>query len=132
VAEKRANRVDLAIGQRIRLFRQDAELSQGELAKRIGVSFQQLHKYESGTNRVGVGRLMQIAAALDVPIIDFFGGFATQVWNKQQAIQLSRIMTAPHADDVLRAFSHISNSTIESAIVDVVQMLRKKSRRRKN
>jgi transcriptional regulator with XRE-family HTH domain len=132
VAGKRANQVDLAIGQQIRLFRQDAELSQFELAKRIGVSFQQVQEYESGTDRVGVGRLMQMADALDVPIRDFFGGVAARVWNKQQAIQLSRIMTAPHAGEVLRAFSLISNSAIESAIIDVLQMLGRKSRRRKN
>jgi transcriptional regulator with XRE-family HTH domain len=70
----RPNQTDVAVGQRIRAFREDANLSQTALADQIGVTFQQLQKYEAGTNRVGAGRLMLIARALNVPITAFFDG----------------------------------------------------------
>ena len=68
---KRANQNDVAIGQQIRVFRMQAKMSQTELADKLGVTFQQVQKYEKGTNRVGSGRLPQLAAALGVPITAF-------------------------------------------------------------
>jgi transcriptional regulator with XRE-family HTH domain len=63
---------DVRIGRLIREKRQQAGLSQTALADHSGISFQQIQKYEKGTNRVSVGRLHQIAEALDVPATSFF------------------------------------------------------------
>ena len=63
MAGKRPDATDLAVGQRIRSLRRDANLSQTELADQIGVTFQQVQKYENGKNRVGAGRLIAIARA---------------------------------------------------------------------
>src|SRR5258708_40354926 len=60
------------MGQRIRLRRVEMNVSQNDLAKKLGVSFQQVQKYEKGVNRVGAARLQQIADALDVPITHFY------------------------------------------------------------
>ena len=57
--------IDIHIGGRIRAMRNLKEMSQGELGERLGISFQQVQKYEKGMNRVSGGRLLQIAAALD-------------------------------------------------------------------
>ena len=58
--------VDVQVGSRIRLFRLEAQMSQTDLAEQLGVTLQQVQKYEKGVNRVGAGRLTKIAAALRV------------------------------------------------------------------
>ncbi len=59
------------------MLREDRGISQTELGRKIGVTFQQIQKYENGKNRVGSGRLFKIASVLDVPIIAFFEGCIT-------------------------------------------------------
>src|SRR5947207_4337633 len=66
--KRRATAEDVAIGVKLRALRLDRGLSQGELAGEIGVTFQQLQKYEKGVNRVSAGRLARVAAALKVPV----------------------------------------------------------------
>src|ERR1039457_5563857 len=63
---------DHELGMRIRLRRVEMKISQSELADKLGVTFQQVQKYEKGVNRVGASRLQQVATALDVPITFFF------------------------------------------------------------
>lgn len=65
---------DKAIARRLKTYRLAANVGQVALAERIGVTFQQVQKYEGGINRVSAGRLQQIAEALDVPIVKFFEG----------------------------------------------------------
>jgi transcriptional regulator with XRE-family HTH domain len=67
-----ATEVDTAIGNRIRRERRAANLTQTELADILGVTFQQIQKYEKGRNRVAASRLVQIADALNVPVLTFF------------------------------------------------------------
>src|SRR3954452_5894499 len=74
--KRRPNSADSRVGESIRAHRRAAGMSQGDLAKRLGVSFQQVQKYEKGTNRVGAGRLPQIADILSIPISALFGGYA--------------------------------------------------------
>ena len=69
---KRTGSVDLHVGGKIRDRRKELRFSQADLGKEIGVSFQQLQKYEHGTNRVGASRLAAIARALGVPVGYFF------------------------------------------------------------
>jgi transcriptional regulator with XRE-family HTH domain len=65
---------DIAIGRLIRAQRLVSRMSQTELANKVGVTFQQVQKYEKGVNRVGAGRLCRIAEALNVPVTFFFEG----------------------------------------------------------
>ena len=69
---KRTGSVDLHVGGKIRDRRKELRLSQADLGREVGVSFQQLQKYEHGTNRVGASRLAAIAKALGVPVGHFF------------------------------------------------------------
>lgn len=66
--------IDVIVGANIRRCRVEAGLSQSALAHRLGISFQQLQKYETGTNRIAAGRLWQIAALIGRPVGDFFAG----------------------------------------------------------
>ena len=69
---------DRQIGLTIRRLRQGKRMSQTALAERASVTFQQIQKYEKGVNRVSAGRLVQIAAALDVTVADLFGNDAAE------------------------------------------------------
>jgi len=73
VRARRADGRDAEVGRRVRSRRLECRLSQTELADRIGVTFQQVQKYEKGVNRIGEGRLQRISEALEVPISFFFG-----------------------------------------------------------
>mgnify|MGYP001236457322 CR=1 FL=1 len=66
--------VDVHVGQRIRLRRTLLGISQETLARALDLTFQQVQKYERGSNRVGAGRLYQLSQALDVPVSYFFAG----------------------------------------------------------
>ena len=68
--------VDSLVGARIRLLRKRRKMSQTELGEAVGVTFQQIQKYENGKNRVGASRLHLVATALDVPIAELFDGVA--------------------------------------------------------
>ena len=74
MGSKQPDLIDVEVGQRTRIQRLAAGLSQSELAERIGVTFQQVQKYEKGMNRVGAGRLTRIARVLNVPVGSFFDG----------------------------------------------------------
>lgn len=71
---RRPDPVDLHVGQRIRARRRELGLSQTALGVAVGVSFKQIQKYESGANRIGAGRLYEIAKALNIEIESLFEG----------------------------------------------------------
>ena len=71
---KASQPVDSLVGERIRLLRKRRNMSQTDLGKALGVTFQQVQKYENGKNRVGASRLHQVATALNVPITELFDG----------------------------------------------------------
>jgi transcriptional regulator with XRE-family HTH domain len=122
---RRPNQTDVAVGQRIRAFRKGANLSQTELAKHIGVTFQQLQKYEGGTNRVGAGRLMTIARALDIPITAFFDGLARPPIDRRRvkSAHVAELTAIPAAQRLLQAFSKISDPVLEANLVNLVRTL---------
>lgn len=73
------NPIDEIVGRNIKEKRVLAGLSQAGLGERIGVTFQQIQKYENGSNRVFASRLVQLANALGVPVTDLFGGIADEM-----------------------------------------------------
>ncbi len=107
---------DLVVGSNIRAVRLRKGMSQVVLAEHIGVTFQQVQKYENGQNRVSAGRLTQIAAALDVSVIGLFLG-VTDAWSGNR-------MPAPITDkQALRAaaaLSGIADSKMRSALLALI------------
>jgi transcriptional regulator with XRE-family HTH domain len=77
MARRGPDTVDKQIGVRVRMRRLTLDMSQQKLAADLGVSFQQVQKYEKGVNRIGAGRLQQIADLLQVPITFFYEDFPT-------------------------------------------------------
>jgi transcriptional regulator with XRE-family HTH domain len=114
--------IDVEVGQRIRIQRLAAGLSQSELAERIGVTFQQVQKYEKGANRVGAGRLTKIARVLNVPVGSFFDGREEieQVAQKGMEAPLAAL-AQPYAYRLLRAYAAISDPDLRLTIVDFVE-----------
>src|SRR3954469_13504688 len=76
--KRRAGVEDVEIGRKIRALRLERGLSQSTLADGIGLTFQQVQKYEKGTNRVSAGRLQRIADLLNIPVMFFYGGMSTR------------------------------------------------------
>jgi transcriptional regulator with XRE-family HTH domain len=114
-------KADRDMGQRIRLRRVELKMTQDQLAEALGVSFQQVQKYEKGVNRVGSARLEQIAAALKVPISFFYdGGKAGQ---KQQEVESLLFLDAPTSLRLLRADKAIKDQTVRRRFVTLVEGL---------
>ena len=72
MANRKSGPLDAMVGARIRMFRVNRGMSQSVLAERIGVTFQQVQKYEKGANRVGASRLSQIASVLGISVGELF------------------------------------------------------------
>jgi transcriptional regulator with XRE-family HTH domain len=93
-------------------------LSQGQLASRLGVTFQQLQKYEVGTNRVGTGRLAKAAAVLGIPIAALFEGADTD-----PARSLLALVADARAFRLATAFAAIDNATLRLSLVYMVEKI---------
>ncbi len=110
--------VDIAIGARMRLRRKSLGISQGVLSERVGVSFQQIQKYERGANRVSGSMLVAIAAALDTSVgwlVGEEGGLSDAADEVIQALALTG------AVDLLEAFAAIPHASARAALVTLAQ-----------
>jgi transcriptional regulator with XRE-family HTH domain len=117
---KSPNLVDVEVGKRIRSRRLAKGISQTALGRPLGVTFQQVQKYEKGVNRVGAGRLQQIAEILDVPVSFFFG--TTDGDSRDTKTVMGFIDTA-HAVRLMRAYSRLENRKVQYAVVDLVERM---------
>ena len=124
MGSKKPDPIDVEVGQRIRIQRLAAGLSQSELADKIGVTFQQVQKYEKGANRVGAGRLTQIAQVLNVPVSSFFEGRETidKVARQGMSSPLAAL-AQPYAYRLLRAYTSIADPELRRTIVEFVEQL---------
>ena len=93
-------------------------LTQQDLAKLLGITYQQAHKYEAGLNRVTVGRLYQIAQALDVEPSYFFEGLNPATSSPSAPTDRQRVML-----ELARNFGHLPNRAYQAAICDVARAL---------
>jgi transcriptional regulator with XRE-family HTH domain len=114
-------KVDKDMGQRIRLRRVELKITQRKLAEALGVTFQQLQKYENGLNRVGAARLEQIAAILDVPITFFCD--SGKAGQKQEEVESLLFIDAPTSLRLLRAYMAIEDQAVRRRFVTLVESL---------
>jgi transcriptional regulator with XRE-family HTH domain len=97
---REATNIDAHVGARVRLRRQWLKLSQEKLANALGITFQQVQKYERGDNRIGASRLYDMARALDVPVGYFFDGLDTPEEADRPALLINQntgILLRQHA-----------------------------------
>lgn len=124
--QRRAGVEDLEIGRKIRTLRLERGLSQSRLAGGIGLSFQQLQKYESGANRVSAGRLQKIAELLGVPVTVFYGVQAPRPKKADPHGDAFAYLQARGAVRVARAYAGISSRATRNALIVLIEALRDK------
>ncbi|GEL43147.1 putative HTH-type transcriptional regulator [Methylorubrum extorquens] len=116
---KQTTDVDRLVGLRITALRKARGLSQTALGTAVGVTFQQVQKYEKGQNRVGAGRLREIARLLEVPVSAFFeegDGAAAQ-----EQTEVFGFLRAHGAVDLLRAFATIEDDQMRREVLAIVR-----------
>jgi transcriptional regulator with XRE-family HTH domain len=120
---RRADGSDAEVGHRVRSRRLECDLSQTELANRIGVSFQQVQKYEKGVNRITSGRLQEIANVLEVPIAFFFGLPANDTGPKrnQDGENLFRFVQTSAAIRIAKAHRKIKSRKARQLLVALTE-----------
>lgn len=119
--------VDIHVGGRVRLRRTLLGMSQEKLGSALGLTFQQIQKYERGTNRIGSSRLYQLSRVLDVPVSFFFDdmpgaapqGFAEAGQASFDQEQLSKRETL----ELVRAYYRIGDPTVRARLFDLVKAL---------
>jgi transcriptional regulator with XRE-family HTH domain len=124
---KRPDPVDVEVGHRIRIERLARGLSQTALANQLGVTFQQVQKYEKGVNRVGAGRLTKIAEVLGVQVGSFFTGkevLDSEVDRDVDQASPLKLLTVSGAFRLLRAYSEIEDGELRRCIVDLVEQIK--------
>lgn len=124
--DRRSNSIDQFVGQRMKQRRLELRWSQEELAERLGISFQQIQKYERAANRVSCGRLFQLAQVLGVPLLYFFDGLATAPALAEDGpapMSVAGLMAAPGALDLLAAYNELANDGQRKAVLSLAQSL---------
>ena len=125
VVARRADGRDAEVGRRVRSRRLECRLSQTELADKIGVTFQQVQKYEKGVNRIGAGRLQRISEALEVPITFFFDHtpHATErgAGNSQESV--FGLMQSSGAMRIVKAFQKIKDRRSRQLLIEMAEKM---------
>lgn len=128
--KKKPNPIDIHVGSRIRLRRTMLGMSQEKLGESLGITFQQIQKYEKGTNRVGASRLQNISGILNVPVSFFFedapGDQAVNASGMAEASSSNYVVDFLSSSEGLqlnRAFVKIGDPKVRRRIVDLVKAL---------
>ena len=131
VAKKAPNPIDKHVGARVRMRRMMLSMSQEKLGNSLGLTFQQVQKYEKGTNRIGASRLQQISNILQVPVSFFFDG-APHVPGTGRLEGMGEAPSPAYVSDFLatsdglaltKAFMRIHDSKLRRRIVDLVEQI---------
>ena len=129
MVKKAPNPIDKHVGSRVRMRRMMLGMSQEKLGDALDLTFQQVQKYEKGTNRIGASRLQQIAQILQVPVSFFFEGAPTTgnvVTGMEEApspAYISDFLATSDGLALTRAFMHIKDSKLRRRIVDLVEQM---------
>jgi transcriptional regulator with XRE-family HTH domain len=131
MAGKKPNPVDAHVGSRVRLRRMLLGMSQERLGESMGLTFQQVQKYEKGVNRIGASRLFQISKILDVPIQFFFeeaphigdGSPARGMAEADSETFILEFLNSREGLELNRAFVKIADPKVRKSVVDLVRAL---------
>ena len=121
--------LDADVGHRVRIHRTARRMSQSELAHRLGITFQQVQKYEKGANRVGAGRLMRIAKILDVPVGSLLsdGSAAPQGQAAPTDTNVLGCLSQLGAVRLVQAYARIPPGELRTTIVELVERIADKT-----
>lgn len=133
---KAADNIDAHIGGRVRLRRMMSGISQEQLGEALGVTFQQIQKYEKGLNRIGAGRLYRIAQILDVAVEYFYDGLphlngeaslkngaSIDPGADQASAEVMSFLASPEGYSLSRAFTRIEDAPTRRRLVELVRTI---------
>lgn len=133
MAKKAPNPIDKHVGSRVRMRRMMLSMSQEKLGDALGLTFQQVQKYEKGTNRIGASRLQQISNILQVPVSFFFEGAPNMPGHSAGSSGgMSEAPSPAYVSDFLatsdglsltKSFMKIKSSKLRRKIVDLVEQI---------
>lgn len=128
ISPRSPNPVDIHVGTRIRLRRQVMKMSQEKLGDQLGVTFQQVQKYERGANRVGASRLWKLSQVLDVPVSFFYEGIdqdlpLTEFGEGDQTPIVYDFINSSDGVNLAMAVSKIKNKAVRRQILELARSL---------
>lgn len=121
--QKSPSPIDKHVGSRVRMRRLTLNMSQEKLGHSLGLTFQQVQKYEKGSNRIGASRLHQIANTLQVPVAFFFEGLSEQPMNAQDELPpayINDFISTSEGLSLARSFMQIKDRKMRQSIVALV------------
>jgi transcriptional regulator with XRE-family HTH domain len=128
MAKKAPNPIDKHVGSRVRMRRMMLSMSQEKLGDALGLTFQQVQKYEKGTNRIGASRLQQISHILQVPVAFFFEGAPNLSASHGDGMKeapspayVSDFLATSEGLALTKAFMRIKEAKLRRRIVDLVE-----------
>ena len=129
MSTKAPNPVDKYVGSRVRMRRIMLGMSQEKLGEALGLTFQQVQKYEKGTNRVGASRIQQISEILQVPVSFLFEGGPSSMANADGASEgpspsyVADFLATSEGLTLTRAFTRIADAKLRRSIVELVEQI---------
>ena len=118
MAQRSSTSADREIGRRLKIRRLDFGISQTAVADALGLTFQQVQKYEKGTNRISAARLQRVAEILDIPIAYFYDEKIAGTKKRQTAFAL---LETAYSLRLMRAFTRIKDRRIQLRTVELVE-----------
>ena len=115
--------IDLHVGLRLRQRRMDLGMTQAELAKAVGLTFQQIQKYESGANQLVSSRLYELAATLRVPVSFFFDGLARSERSSVANLAGVSLLATAEAQRLILSYWKIDKTSVRKHVRDLIQSL---------
>jgi transcriptional regulator with XRE-family HTH domain len=129
-SKKTPNLVDIHVGSRVKLRRMLVGLSQEKLGVSMGLTFQQIQKYEKGMNRIGASRLFRLSQILDVPVQFFFDGMpaiegpvASGMAEPKQEAFLYEFLNTRDGLELNRAFVKVTDADVRKSVIELVRSL---------
>jgi transcriptional regulator with XRE-family HTH domain len=129
MAKKAPNPIDKHVGSKVRMRRMMMSMSQEKLGDALGLTFQQVQKYEKGTNRIGASRMQQISNILQVPVSFFFDGAPNMpghtgsLSEAPSPVYVSDFLATSDGLALTKAFMRIKSAKLRRRIVDLVEQM---------
>jgi|ERR1700686_5851224 transcriptional regulator with XRE-family HTH domain len=123
--QRSSGKHDIELGRRLRLRRVEQQMSQAELGAKLGVTFQQVQKYEKGVNRIGASRLQHIATALDVPVTFFFddADAGKRAIESKREVESLLFLDSSFSLRLLRAYSAVKDQAVQRQFVTLIESI---------
>ena len=124
---KLPSKIDHLVGQRLRWRRRELRLTQEQLGEKLGLTFQQVQKYEKGVNRISAGRLYELSTVLDIPVLYFYEGAEDYLSLPNGAVNEDGEPAAPlplmdqEAMELLAAFQQIDDDDLRRTLLATIK-----------